>query len=225
MTDFLSVVLAVARKDLLLEARSRERLVSTGTFAVLVAIVFSFALDPTVPTRPLAGAMVWVTILFAGTLGLGRSFGMEREQDALTGILTAPVDRGAVYLGKLLANLAILGAVELLILPVYALFFQLRFQGSLGGLAAVVALATVGFMALGTLFSAMAAHTRLGDTLLPVLLLPLLIPVVVFAASATQRLLVGRPLSEVTSALKMLGAFDLIFVGLATLSFGVVVEE
>lgn len=165
---YLAQVWAVARKDLLLEARSRERFVSMATFAMLVAVVFSFALDPTVRSRDIAGAMLWVTVLFAGTLGLG---------------------------------------------------------SALGGLVLVVFLATVGFMALGTLFGAITAHTRLGETLLPILLLPLLLPVVIFAASATQRLLVGRPLAEIGGNLRMLLAFDLIFLFVCTTIFGAAVEE
>jgi heme exporter protein B len=225
MGGYLAQVWAVARKDLLLEARSRERFVAMATFAVLVAVVFSFALDPGVRASTIAGAMLWVTVLFAGTLGLGRAFALEREADALTGVLVAPIPRGALYLGKLAANLAIVLCVELVIFPVYALFFGLRYAGALGGLALVVVLATVGFMALGTLFSAMAAHSRLGDTLIPILLLPLLIPVVIFAASATQRLLVGRPFAEVESSVRMLLAFDLIFLFVCTAAFGAVMEE
>ena len=222
---FLAQVWAVARKDLLLEARSRERLLSMATFAVLVAVVFSFAVDPSVRARSIGGAMIWVTVLFAGTLGMGRSWALEREAEALTGVMLAPVDRGALFLGKWLANLAIVLAVESLIFPVYALFFNLGFQGSLAALVAVVVLATVGFMALGTLFGAIAAHTRLGETLLPILLLPLLTPVIIFACAATQRLLVGRPVSDVASQLKMLLAFDLVFLFVCTAIFGAVLEE
>jgi heme exporter protein B len=169
--------------------------------------------------------MIWVTIFFAGMLGLGRSFALEREQEALTGALLAPVDRGAIFLGKFVANLLILLAVEALIFPVYGLFFGIGLGGSLGGIALVVGLASVGFVALGTLFGAVAAHTRLGETLLPVLLLPLLIPVVIFGVSATQRLLVGRPVAEVMGSVRMLAAFDLIYLVVCTLAFGSVVEE
>lgn len=225
MRRYLGQVAAVARKDLTLELRSRERLVVSGTFAVLVAVVFSFSLDPTLRARSIAGAMVWVTVLFAGILGLGRSFGLEREEEALSGVLLAPVDRGALFLGKFLANLAILLVVEALIFPVYALFFGLHFSGSLGGLVLIVVLASVGFMLLGTLFAAVSAHTRLGETVLPILLLPLLIPVVIFAVSGTQRLLVGRPLEEVMGNLRMLLAFDLIYLFVCTAVFGSVVEE
>jgi len=225
MAGYLAQAWAVARKDLQLEARSRERFVSMATFAVLVAVVFNFALDPTVRSRDIAGAMLWVTVLFAGTLGLGRSFAMEGEADALTGVLVSPAPRGAVFLGKFLANLLIMLAVEVVIFPVYALFFGLRLGGALGGLAIVVVLATVGFIALGTLFSAITAHTRLGESLLPILLLPLLIPVVIFAAGATQRLLIGRPLAEIGGNLRMLLAFDLVFLFVCTACFGAAVEE
>jgi heme exporter protein B len=222
---FVSQMLTIARKDLVLELRTRERLVSMLTFAVLVAVVFSFALDPTIRTRGLVGAMLWVTILFAGMLGLGRSFSLEREQDALAGVLLAPVDRGALYLGKFLANLVLLLATELVVFPVYGLFFQVSFGRSIGGLVLVVVLASVGFIALGTLFSAVTMHTRLGDTLLPILLLPLLLPIVIFAAASTQRLLVGRPLEEVMGSVRMLLAFDLVFIIVCTLVFSAVVEE
>lgn len=225
MAGYVAQIWAVARKDLLLEMRSRERVVSMATFAVLVAVVFSFALDPTVRVRGIAGGMVWVTILFAGTLGLGRSFSLEREQDALSGVLLAPIPRGALFLGKFLANLVIVLAVETVIFPVYALFFQLSFAGSLPGLVLIVVLATFGFMLLGTLFGAVAMHTRLGETMLPILLIPLLLPVIIFAAAATQRLLIGRPFAEVVSGVKMLLAFDLIYLFVCTAAFGAVMEE
>jgi heme exporter protein B len=225
MAAWLAQAWAVARKDLLLEARSRERFVAMATFAVLVAVVFSFALDPSVRAATIAGAMLWVTVLFAGLLGLGRSFALEREEAALTGVMLSPAPPGAVYAGKLAANLLLVTAVEAVVFPVFALFFGLRYAGALGGLVVVVVLATVGFMALGTLFAAVTAHTRLGDSLLPILLLPLLIPVVIFAASATQRLLLGRPFAEIEGSVRMLLAFDLVFLFVCSAVFGAAVEE
>lgn len=223
--DLLRHAAIIAEKDLLLELRSRERLVSMLTFAVLVAVVFSFSLDPTVPVRPIFGAMLWVTILFAGMLGLGRSFSIEKEQDALQGMLLAPIDRGALYLGKFAANLVMLATTTLVVFLVYGLFFPVPMSAAAAGLALVALLACIGFMTLGTLFSAVTASTRLGDTLLPIILLPLLIPVVIFATGATQRLLIGRPLEEVMGNVRMLAAFDLIFLVVCVLAFGAVVEE
>ncbi|MGH7459380.1 MAG: heme exporter protein CcmB [Longimicrobiaceae bacterium] len=225
MTRLLADALVVAGKDLRLELRGRERLVAMSVFAVLTAVVFAFSLDPAVRSRTVAGAMLWVTLIFAGMLGLGRSFALEKEADALTGLLLSPLSPAALFLGKALANLILLLGVALVAVPVYFLFFGWAVSGSWPGLALVVILATTGFVALGTLFGAVAVHTRLGETLLPVLLLPLLIPVVIFAASATQRLLVGRPLAEVDGSLRLLLAFDLVTVVVCALLFRYVVEE
>ena len=225
MLRFLRQALVIAGKDLTLELRTRERIASMLTFSVLVAVVFSFALDPTLPARDVGGAMIWLTLIFAGLLAVGRAFGLEKEQDALVGLLLTPIDRGALYLGKLLANLVLILVTGAMVLGVYALFFSLPLAQGLGGIVAVMLLASVGFMALGTLVGAMAASTRLGDTLIPILLLPLLIPVIVYAASATQRLLVGRPADEVMGNLKMLLAFDVVFLVVCTLVFPSVVEE
>jgi heme exporter protein B len=223
--EFIRQSLVIASKDLLLEFRTRERFVSMLTFAILVAVVFEFATDPLVSKQSIGGTMLWVAILFAGILGLGRSFTMEREQDALVGVLLTPISREALYMGKFMANLVILLGATLFLFLIFALFFQLSLGSAPGGLFLITLLACIGFMAMGTLFSAVTASTRLGDTLLPVLLLPLLIPVVVFAASATQRLLQGRPLDEVVGSVRMLGAFDIIFVIVCALAFGFVVEE
>ena len=225
MWGFLRQAGIIAGKDLTLELRSRGRIASMLVFAALVAVVFSFALDPTEPAEPVAGAMLWVTVILAALLGLGRAYTIDREEDALTGLLLTPVDRGAFYLGKFAANLTLLLATEVVIFPVYGLFFQLQLWRPLWGVALVVVLASVGIVAAGTLFGAIAGSTRLGETLLPVLLLPLVIPVVIYAASATQRLLVGRPLGEITGSLKMLLAFDIVFLVVCTLAYPAVVEE
>lgn len=222
--NFLRHSLIIAAKDLSIELRARERIVSMLTYAVLVAVVFSFSLDVAVRPRTIAGAMIWVTILFSGMLGLGRSFSSEREQETIVGVLLTPIDRGSLYFGKLLSNLALLLVATLAIYLVYALFFQLVLS-RVAGLALVTVLASIGFMALGTLFSAIASSTRMGDTLLPILLLPLLVPVVIYGVSSTQALLTDRPLSEVMGSVRMLAAFDIVFVLACTTIFGAVVEE
>ena len=222
---FIRQVATIAGKDLRIEMRSRDRLVGMLTFAILVALVFSFSLDPSIQPLRLGGAMLWVTILFVGMLGLGRSFSLEQEQDAMVGVLLTPIDRSALYLGKFLANLVLLTATVLVIFLTYGLFFQLPINRATGGIALITFFGCVGFMAIGTLFSAITSSTRLGDTLLPIIILPLLFPVVVYATSATQLLLVGRPLSEVDGNLRILGAFALIFLVVGALIFGSVVED
>jgi heme exporter protein B len=216
---------AVADKELRIEARSRERLLTMAVFSVLVAIVFSFGLDPTVQARSLIGGLLWATLLFAGMLGIGRAFALEREEDGGTALLTSPARGAEIFLGKLLAGVLILAAVQVVVVPVFALFLGGAVAGSWIGLAAVLLLGSIGFLALGTLFGAMAAHTRLGDTLVPVLLLPMSVPVVIFAAAATQRLWVGRPLAEVDGPLRMLLAFDILVVATCALLYGTVMEE
>ena len=225
MIEFFRHSMVIAGKDLMLEMRSKERIVSMLTFAVLVAVVFNFAIDPTAfPDRPIA-AMVWVTVLFVGMLGLGRSFSLENEQDAMSGVLLTPIDRGALFFGKFLANLLVLLIATAAIYLIYALFFTVSFIPRASGFLLLTLLACVGFMALGTLFSAIAASTRLGETLLPIILLPLMIPVVIFASGGTQRLMVGLPMEEIASSIRMLAAFDLIFLIVATLLFEWVVQD
>ncbi|HXE57888.1 MAG TPA: heme exporter protein CcmB [Gemmatimonadales bacterium] len=222
----LRLVLAVAAKDLRLELRSRTALVSALVFAALVLVVFNFARDPTaVSATDLAPSVLWVTLAFASMVALNRAFHAERENAALDGLLLAPVPREGLYLGKLLANLAFVGVVEAVTLPLFVLFFNVDLGPALAGVVAVAVLATVGFVAVGTLFSAMAVRTRFAELMLPVLLLPFMVPPLIGAAQVTARLLAGRPLSELAGWLRLLALYDVVFVTLSTLIFPAVVDE
>ena len=217
---------ALARKDLLVEYRSRTAILAAIAFVVLVLIVFNFGRDPTaVSNVDLAPSILWVTFTFAAILALNRAFQLELENQALDGLLLAPIQRSSIYLGKLIANLAFVAMIELIGVPLLALFFNVRILPVLGPLAAVVALATVGFVTVGTLFSAMTVRTRFAELLLPVLLLPFMIPPLIWAVLATGRLFAGRPLSEIEGWLKMLAAYDIVFVGVALLLFPATVNE
>src|SRR5881397_1809801 len=216
----------LARKDLVLEFRSRTAILSAVVFTVLVLMVFNFGRDPTaVAAVDLAPSILWVTFTFAAMLALNRAFQLELENQALDGLLLAPVSRSSIYLGKLLANLVFVATVEAIGLPLFALFFNVRVAPVLGPLLAVIALATLGFVAVGTLFSAMTARTRFAELLLPVLLLPFMIPPLIWAVLATAALLAGRPLSEVAGWLRLLGAYDIVFVVLAFVLFPHTVEQ
>jgi heme exporter protein B len=216
----------IARKDLLIEFRSRTAILSAVVFTVLVLMVFNFGRDSTaVAAIDLAPSILWVTFTFAAMLALNRAFQLELENQALEGLLLAPVSRSSIYLGKLIANLAFVATVEAVGLPLFALFFNVSILPVLGPLLAVLALATVGFVAVGTLFSAMTARTRFAELLLPVLLLPFMIPPLIWAVLATAALLAGRPLSEVAGWLKLLAAFDIVFVTLAFVLFPATVDE
>jgi len=222
----LQVVLVIAGKDIRAELRNRTALLSALVFAALVLVIFNFARDPTaLSAAVLAPSVLWVTFALAALVAMNRGFTLERENSALDGLLLAPVPREALYLGKLLANLVFVGMVELVTLPLFILFFNVSFWHQLPGLIGVAALATIGFVAVGTIFSAMAVRTRYAELLLPVLLLPFMVPPLIGAVQVTARLLDGRPLSEMWGWLRLLALYDVVFVTLCTLAFAAVVEE
>lgn len=226
MRAYLRKLGALVWKDVLVELRTRERVAAMGAFTVLVGVLFNYALDWTVvQPRELAAGMIWLTVVFGGLLGLGRTFRMEDENGAMDGLLLSPIPRDALYLGKVAANYVILMAVTFLVLGVFWIFFDLRLAGSFGALVGVLALGVLGFVAVGTLFSAVSVRSTMGETLLPVLVFPLLVPVVVFGVSATARVFAGRPLAEIAGNLKMLGAFALVALAAGAGLFRFVVEE
>jgi heme exporter protein B len=220
------LVLAIAAKDIRAELRSRTALLSAVVFAALVLVIFNFARDPTaVAAVDLAPSVLWVTFALAAMVALNRAFTVERENAALDGLLLAPVPRGAVFLGKLVANLAFVGTVEAIALPLFVLFFNVDLGHALPGLLGVTVLATIGFVAVGTLFSAMAVRTRFAELMLPVLLLPFMVPPLIGAVQVTARLLADRPLSEMMGWLRLLALYDVVFVTLCTMAFASVVDE
>jgi heme exporter protein B len=222
----IEVALAVAAKDIRAELRSRTALLTALVFAALVLVVFIFARDPTaLAATALAPSALWVTFALAAMVAMNRAFTVERENAALDGMRLAPVPREALFLGKLLANLAFVGAVELVTLPLFTLFFNVSLWAILPGLLGVMTLATIGFVAVGTIFSAMAVRTRFAELLLPVLLLPFMVPPLIGAVQVTFRLLANRPLSEMLGWLRLLALYDIVFVTLCTLAFSAVVDE
>jgi heme exporter protein B len=222
----IQLALAVAGKDIRAELRSRTALLTALVFAALVLVVFIFARDPTaLAATALAPSVLWVTFALAAMVAMNRAFTVERENAALDGVRLAPIPREALFLGKLLGNLAFVGAVELVTLPLFTLFFNVSLWPILPGLLGVMALATIGFVAVGTIFSAMAVRTRFAELLLPVLLLPFMVPPLIGAVQVTSRLLANRPLSEMLGWLRLLALYDIVFVTLCTLAFSAVVDE
>lgn len=226
MPSSVRLALAIAAKDIRAELRSRTALLSALVFAALVLVVFNFARDPTaISATVLAPSVLWVTFALAAIVAMNRAFNVERENAALDGLLLAPVPREALFLGKLLANLAFVGVVELVTLPLFVLFFNVSLWSVLPGILGIAALATIGFVAVGTIFSAMAVRTRFAELMLPVLLLPFMVPPLIGAVQVTSRLLAGRPLSEMLGWLRLLALYDIVFVTLCTLAFAAVVDE
>jgi len=213
-------------KDLVLEWRTREILTAMTIFAMLVAVVFNFAFSPSpADALRLLPGMLWVTLAFASTLGLSRSFVLERDHQCLEALRLFPVEPGLIYAGKLLSNLLYLLVVEALLLPALAAIAGVALLPTLGRLLGVLLLGSVGLVAVGTLLSAMSVHTRIREVLLPVLLFPLATPVLINGVRATLGVLAGRPWGDVLPGVRLLIAFDVIFVVVGYLVFEYVVEE
>jgi heme exporter protein B len=222
--SYLRAVGAVVWKDIAAELRSRELLGSMLVFALLVILIFNFALELDLRTRQTVTAgVLWVTFAFAGTLGLNRSMAIEKDRGCLDGLLLAPVDRSALYFGKVLSNLLFMIIVEAIILPLYSVLYNVNLF--LPGLIAVILLGSIGYVVVGTLLSAMAVQARTRDILLPILLFPVVLPVLVAAVRATTAILEGLPFADYQAWLSLLIAYDTIFIGVAIVSFDYVVEE
>jgi heme exporter protein B len=221
---FLRAAGAVVWKDLAAELRSRELLGAMLVFALLVILIFNFALELDVRTRSAVTAgVLWVTFTFAGTLGLNRSMAVEQDRGCLDGLLLAPVDRSAIYFGKVLANLAFLGIVAAFVLPVYSLLYNVNLF--LPGLLGVIVLGSIGYVAVGTLLSAMTVQARTRDVLLPILLFPVVLPVLIPAVKASTGFLQGLPAEEISTWVRLLVVYDVVFLVVAWWVFDYVVEE
>ncbi|HSR47388.1 MAG TPA: heme exporter protein CcmB [Anaerolineales bacterium] len=224
IATFLRAAGAVVWKDLAAELRSRELTGAMLVFALLVVLIFNFALELDVRTRStITAGVLWVTFAFAGTLGLNRSMAVEQDRGCLDGLLLAPVDRSAIYFGKVGANLAFLGIVVAVVLPVYSILYNVNLF--LPGLLAVIVLGSIGYVAVGTLLAAMAVQARTRDVLLPILLFPVALPVLIPAVKASTGFLQGLPMEEIATWIRLLVVYDVVFVVVAWWVFDYVVEE
>lgn len=223
-TPFFGAVAAIVWKDLRAEARSKEILSAMLVFALLAVLIFSFALELERTGREASAAgILWVTVVFAGTLGLGRSLGQEKDQGCLDGLLLAPVDRSALYFGKLIANFILIFIIAAILLPLLAVLFNISFFKL--PMAFVLFLGLLGYAGVGTLIASMSAYARGREVLLPILLLPIALSIVIPAVRATRGLLELVPFSELAAWLDLLIAADVIYITLAYMFFDYVVEE
>jgi heme exporter protein B len=221
---YLRKVFAIVWKDVIGELRTREIFSAMFVFSLLAVLIFQFAFDLRVDNvRQVAPGVLWVTIAFSGVLGLNRSFVLESDKGCLEGLLLTPVDRSAIYFGKMLGNLIFMLAVEAIILPIFVILFNLPMW--MPGILLVVFLGTLGFAAVGTLFSAMAVNTRAREVMLPILLFPVVVPVLIAGVRMTGGFLDGTPLDEMRNWMQLLVGFDVIFLAVALMTFDYVVEE
>ncbi len=211
-------------KDLRIELRTKEALSAAFVFCVLTLVIFNFALDMnSAEARRLGAGFFWVAFSFGGVLALNRSFALEKESGCARALMLAPVDRSAIYLGKFTANVIFMFLIELLVLPLFTVFFDVPTGAAIGRLLLIFALGAVGFSAVGTLFSAVAANTRMRELLLPVLLLPVVIPVLIAAVETTSQAL-GADV-EVAFWFRLLVVYDVVFTTVGVMVFEYILEE
>ena len=212
-------------KDLRLEFHSKEMFSALLIFALLVAVAFSFAFDVAPANlKEVFPGMLWVAFFFAGMLALNRSFAAEKQNGCLQALMLGPFDRTAIYYAKVIGNLLVMLASEIVLTPLFFIFFDMRLDGSLWTLASIWLLATFGFIAVGTLLSALAAQARASEILLPIIVFPVITPVVMAAVKATSGLLLGSPLADYALWLKLLVAYDVIFFALPFILFEYLLE-
>jgi heme exporter protein B len=217
-------VLAITWKDILSEFRSREIIVSVLVFTLLVIIIFNFAFGSDPATMKItAPGMLWVTFTFAGVLSLNRSFILEREEGCIEGLMVSPVSREVIYAGKMLGSFTFMLVVEIVALPLFAFLFNINILTS--QIIVTTLLATLGFVACGTLFSALAVKTKARELVLPILFLPIVVPVIIAAVKSTGLALEAKTWGDLGSWLLIIGAFDAVFLVVSFWIFNFVIEE
>lgn len=220
----LGPVWAVAKKDLLLEVRNREIIVSILVFSGLVFIIFNFAIELTRVNRDTVGpGVLWVAFIFAAVLGLNRSFIIEKDGNALEGMMLSPIGRDTILAGKTLGNLLFMLAALVVLFPVFTALFNVNVLKP--EIIVIAVLATVGLATTGTMFAALSVNTRAREIMLPVLFLPIAVPILIAAVEGTAQITQGGSWSEAAEWFQVLGAFDIIFVIAALLTFQFLLED
>ena len=215
---------ALLWKDVLLELRTKETVVSVLVFALLSIVIFNFAIEPTPQMVALvAPGILWVAFTFGGVLGLTRSFASEKESGGLHGLMLAPVGRDVIFFGKMLGNFLFMVVVEVIVFPIFAVMFDLSLV--MPGLIPIALLATLGIATVGTVFSAMAVNTRSREVMLPVLFFPVVVPVIIAAVEASGVVIRGDAGTDLTRWIPMLAVFDAVFLVVCPLAFSMVIEE
>lgn len=224
VSAYLRMVGALIWKDLIAEIRSKELFGAMLVFAIAVILIFNFALELNIQVQSeVTSGILWVTFAFAGTLGLNRSMAIEKDMGCLDGLLLAPVDRSAIYFGKMFGNLILMLIVEAIVLPVYSALYSVNlFQP---GLLAVILLGSIGYTAIGTLLAFMSVQARTRDILLPILLFPIILPVLIAAVKASNGFLLGLEIADIRPWLNLLIVYDTISIAVAFMTFDFVVEE
>lgn len=216
-------ILAIVTKDVLVEIRSKEVVTPVIVFSSLVIVLCDFVFDPGVDSSHVASGVLWVALTFGGILGFGRLFGMERENGTFTGLVLAPVGREILLCGKIISGFLFITLVEIVMLPVFSLLFDLPIF--LPWLWVIVLVTTAGFSIIGTIFSIITVHGRAREVMLPILFFPVAIPVIICAVQATQIVLSGGSWNQVDHLIGLIVAFDVVFLGLGISMAGFLLGE
>ncbi len=224
--DYLKKVWAIVWKDIRAEIRTKEIFSSMFIFSLLVLVIFNFSID-LLEVNPLdiAQGVLWIAFTFSGILGLNRSFLFEKENDCLQGLMLTPIDRSAIYLGKMLGNLIFMLIMEAITVPIFVVLFNIGIYDKIISLAIVIILGTLGFVTVGTLFSAMSVNIKAREVMLPILLFPIVVPVIIASVKSTGAILTGKPFDDIISWLKLIAVFDVVFLVVSFLSFEYIIEE
>ncbi|HAX47265.1 MAG: heme exporter protein CcmB [Nitrospinaceae bacterium] len=226
MNEYFNQVAAIVWKDFITELKTRELFSSMFIFALLVIIIFVFSVNLSiVGAREIGPGVLWVAFLFAGTIGLNRSFMLEKENGCLQGLLLAPLDRTALYFGKLVSNFVFLLIMEAFMLPLFMIFFNIDLIQHLLPLLYVILVGTLGFCAIGTLLSSLSVNLKTRDIMLPILLYPLMVPIVIGSVQMTGQVLSGEPLSDMMNWVSLTLCFDVIYIAVSIMTIDFVLEE
>ena len=224
--SFLQKLWAIVWKDLTFELRTKETILSMCLFSFLVLIIFHFTFDIGFANlSTTAPGILWVAFLFSGLMGLNRSFGSERDGGTLPGLLLCPISPWVIYLAKMIGTFIFMVIMETITLSIFTILYNINILPVLLPLGLIIFLGTLGFSSIGTIFSAMSVTTRARDLILSILVFPISVPVILASVKSTGLILGGRSITEAYSWLKLLAAFDLIFLLLAYVTFGFIVEE
>lgn len=224
MINFCKIVAAIIWKDLLLELRTKDIILSVIVFALLVILVFNFAIEPTTTMMPMvAPGILWISITFAGVLGLTRSLAIEKESGNLHALMVSPVAREAIFFGKMLGNFIFMFLMVIIVFPIFTVLFNVSTFSI--NLYLVAILTIIGTSCLGTLFATMAVSTRSREVMLPILFFPMIIPIIIAAVEATGPIITGTNASSFYQWIYLLGVLDLILLVICPLGFSMIVEE
>ena len=224
MRESLAVIWAIGRKDLLLETRNKDIIVAVSAFALLVLMVFTFAIDINQVNAKLTGpGILWASIAFAGVTGLNRAFALELEGNTLEALMLAPISRDLIYVGKMFGNFLFITAAQIIVIPIFAVLFNLavlRWE-----MLVVSLLTTIGFSAIGTLFAAMSMRVRAREVMLPLLFLPVVTPLIMAAVESTSHVVNDGGWPEISQWIQLALAFDIAFIVVSAFIFQQILED